>query len=669
VLLLRQAGNDKAVAMFQPVVDTLADMLHGYATEHGDVQFDQAAVRASEIASRTAPLQLGDLFIWVGALGAERVPWMELDAVGVRTVYYRTEPIIRPCPPPRWRLSETWEYTRAHVGSCKRDGAPLSRYIPPGALGTALPVGELPDSKELIFLENMRAPSRRSSHAQRGRHCFDVLRRKFSREGRNALRAEAQIWPEAQFASLMRQHAIFLTLHTACDTPDQPIEALHVCKLLEYGRLVIAERSNAADERMFAGLVTFGNVSEIGELYSSIMQMPLRERAALAESRKQAFRDRFSPHRLLNESGARALLDRIRAARRPAAAPGMAPQAGAPISALQKCRDRLPPRSAAHILATRALATGEAQWSRLVFWHQATDDAVAAVVHGRAQAARCAAVGNSPLLADALYGAEIDGEHEVVLRFNFAPIVGHERQVGAKTQLRMMAQLYVPANRSEGSVVLHRYNPRFARLRAEEDAMGNGNYTVVELIGWPLTRIGTSRLWNPSSGVAGMVLLMRSCASVSMYGFDLSGNAPGHYFDEEMEWLLPNVRMLLASEPWRLQLAPHSVQAPNIAIEEQPPGADGSSRPPLVKVTKPGAYNQLVVADYIRMNQTADQVNHNLGLERAALKDFIAAGCLVHRDALTSDNVHVTSENLSHREPQPLRSSKTSKRKEDARGN
>jgi hypothetical protein len=253
---------------------------------------------------------------------------------------------------------------------------------------------------------------------------------------------------------------------------------------------------------------------------------------------------------------------------------------------------------------------------------------VAAVVRGRAQDARCAAVGNSPLLANELHGAEIDGEHEVVLRFNFAPTSGHERHVGAKTQLRMMAQVYVPANRSEGSVVLHRY---YAPFLAEEDALANLNYSVAELTGWPLVRVGTSprRLWFPSSGIAGVVLLMRSCASVSMYGFDLSGSSPGHYFDEEAEGLLPNVRALLAREPWRLQLAPHSVYAPSVVSRPQPPGADGSSRPPVVEAKTAGAYNQLVVADYIKMNTS--NANHNLRLERSALQSFIDAGCLVHR--------------------------------------
>jgi hypothetical protein len=118
---------------------------------------------------------------------------------------------------------------------------------------------------------------------------------------------------------------------------------------------------------------------------------------------------------------------------------------------------------------------------------------VASVVHGRAQLARCAVVGNSPLLTNALTGAEIDG-HDVVLRFNFAPTVGYERYVGAQTHLRMMAQVYVPANRSEGSVVLHRY---YAPFLAGEDKAANGNYSVAQLTGWPLIRIGTSRRHEP----------------------------------------------------------------------------------------------------------------------------------------------------------------------------
>lgn len=656
ILLLQQRGegDGRAEFMFQPVMGTLVAMLGVYAAERAGVLFEHAAVLPNEAAQRFVSLESGDLFIWLGWLGATDVPWAALAGRGVRTVYYRTEPMEAACSPSAWKLSETWHYTRA-LGTCELAHGPISRYLPPGALSTSLHVNTLPNSTALTFIghPHFNIPIRGPTFHHRRDRCFQAL----EREMHGQLQAVNNVWSEASFAALMRMHSIYLSFHKACLMPDQPLEAFRVSKLLEYGRLVIAERSFAGDEREFDGLVTFGTLADVPKLHQELLQMPLAERAALAEARAAAFRVRFSPQRLFNESGLHALLERMRTespddARRlpfksdmgvpphgaappaanlvPAWSVGQVPAFRPPggpvsVSALEKCLDRLKPSSVARSLATRALTTAQSEWSQIVAWHRSTEDPVASVVHGRVQTARCAVVGNSPLLLSAPMGAEIDA-HDVVLRFNFAPTVGYEKFVGTRTHLRMMAQVYVPANRSEGSVVLHRY---YAPFLAGEDKAANGNYSVAQLTGWPLIRIGTSRRrrWFPSSGIAGALLLMRSCAGVSMYGFDLNGNSPGHYFDEEIEGLLPNMRTLLREEPWRLELAPHSLYAPKINQKQQRRGADGRMVPPTLELKAPGAYNALVRSKYVAMNASAG--NHNLQLERAALYSFIKAGCLV----------------------------------------
>eukprot|EP00971_Amphidinium_carterae_P094312 1866942-Amphidinium_carterae.1 len=50
---------------------------------------------------------------------------------------------------------------------------------------------------------------------------------------------------------------------------------------------------------------------------------------------------------------------------------------------------------------------------------------------------RCAVVGSSGLLQRQRVAAEIDG-HDMVMRFNMAPVDGYEHIVGGRTTLRML---------------------------------------------------------------------------------------------------------------------------------------------------------------------------------------------------------------------------------------
>ena len=44
---------------------------------------------------------------------------------------------------------------------------------------------------------------------------------------------------------------------------------------------------------------------------------------------------------------------------------------------------------------------------------------------------------------------------------------------------------------------------------------------------------------------------MHACSSVSLYGFDLAGSTPGHYFDDATEGIVARLQELLVREPWR----------------------------------------------------------------------------------------------------------------------
>lgn len=302
----RAAIGFKAEFMFQPVMDTFKAMFREYETGHAGVTFEHDSVLRGHIAARAATLRTGDLFIWLGWLGSEQVPWASLAKHGVRTVYYRTEPSEPACPSKGWHLSEAWEYTRANVGKCTCSWAPISRYLPPGALTAS--AGKLPASTSLVFVGNSRfdLAKRGPTYHRRRSRCFHALAKRMPE-----LRAVDNVWSEASFATLMRKHAIYLSFHKGCGLPNQPVEAFRVAKVLSHGRLVIGERSHVADEHEFDQLVTFGNLSQVPYLHRQILQMPLAERTSLAEARSAAFRVRFNPLRLFNTSGVRFMLDSL----------------------------------------------------------------------------------------------------------------------------------------------------------------------------------------------------------------------------------------------------------------------------------------------------------------------------------------------------------------------
>jgi len=56
---------------------------------------------------------------------------------------------------------------------------------------------------------------------------------------------------------------------------------------------------------------------------------------------------------------------------------------------------------------------------------------------GLSQRPDCALVGSSGTLIDKGLGKEID-KHDIVIRFNLAPILGHEKDVGSRTDFRII---------------------------------------------------------------------------------------------------------------------------------------------------------------------------------------------------------------------------------------
>ena len=69
---------------------------------------------------RVSDVSHDSTFVWVGIHGLERVPWGELRARGVRTVYYQTEPIGR-CPFTNSTVDELWDFAWFNLEKCQRN--------------------------------------------------------------------------------------------------------------------------------------------------------------------------------------------------------------------------------------------------------------------------------------------------------------------------------------------------------------------------------------------------------------------------------------------------------------------------------------------------------------------------------------------------------------------
>ena len=152
---------------------------------------------------------------------------------------------------------------------------------------------------------------------------------------------------------------------------------------------------------------------------------------------------------------------------------------------------------------------------------------------GSRKLGKCAIVGNSGSLLGGGHGAEID-THDAVIRFNAAPTLGYEGDVGTKTTVRIQNVdnlgfhesgdaflVFTARNRRDlAKFVNHR-----KKYRKRKQYTFNPEFWC-HLWDWV-----SHRKLKPSTGIAGIVLALRSCAHpINLYGF--SHNATEfHYFN------------------------------------------------------------------------------------------------------------------------------------------
>lgn len=275
---------------------------------------------------------------------------------------------------------------------------------------------------------------------------------------------------------------------------------------------------------------------------------------------------------------------------------------------------------------------------------------------------RCAVVGNSPGLLGRNRGREIDA-HDVVLRYNFAPTRGYEADVGTRTTVRVMGRSWVVnesevgATCNEGQpLLIHRYNnvkylqedrtlnrafpiaalePYFARtsfsLRARAraaiaQALGRQGAAAPDAAdAKELRRYHAQTM--ASSGFAGVLYSLHRCSAVSLYGFDLNGSTPGHYFSDTSEGVIPRLQTQLLREPHRR--ASFSVDTGIAGVRLLHP--DDLSKLPVHRRERLLDFSRrdAEVRDFISQqysNSTTEQ--HPFTLERGLLRAFTERGCV-----------------------------------------
>jgi len=154
----------------------------------------------------------------------------------------------------------------------------------------------------------------------------------------------------------------------------------------------------------------------------------------------------------------------------------------------------------------------------------------------------CAVVGNSGSLLETQFGFDID-KNEAVIRFNAAVTQGYEQFVGQKTTVRLLNAVdYKGPEGTEGELRLTTARGSDVKMwvkkleQKPEDIRNRSFVLDPEMLCHAWAWIGKHGE-KPSSGLVGVVLALKMCEKVEMFGFQ-SKNYFGkfsrpHYYDWE----------------------------------------------------------------------------------------------------------------------------------------
>ena len=239
------------------------------------------------------------------------------------TVYYQTEPLAGmagQCDL-RWTfnrsvLDEVWDYSWHNIDLCRgAPGAPVLRYVPPGALPSRARATQTAQRPCLVFF---------------GAHFISRARQqawaKLSEALGERLVGVRSVYTDAAFQRWLSDNSslVFLNLHKGTGDHHNPV-SVRLARLLSAGGLVISERSYPADEAQYAGIVPFLNVtidrrcpqrgekqmpscalddvSAIVSEFEQISTMSAGQRHAEASRRAALFAREFAPEVIFRRAG------------------------------------------------------------------------------------------------------------------------------------------------------------------------------------------------------------------------------------------------------------------------------------------------------------------------------------------------------------------------------
>ena len=259
------------------------------------------------------PLGAGDIFVWVGVLGAiaAAAHLRGMRARGVFTAYYSSDSGVTSCNL-KQRLgdavAEVWEYNHANQLLCNLS-RPV-RYLPPGYMPEMRLANISDQTPTLIFAGNLHNnPARRK--------IFADLDREVQRLGLHArLVSRDDLWDDAAWNRVFMTNAFFANLHKSGDDYrnlfKMNCEAFRFATLLSAGAHVISLRCHPLDEAEYDdGLVLFvNNASDIVAAFGSAIDRARRSEGTLP-NRRDAFASRFNVEALFWRAGIPALMSRL----------------------------------------------------------------------------------------------------------------------------------------------------------------------------------------------------------------------------------------------------------------------------------------------------------------------------------------------------------------------
>ena len=250
-------------------------------------------------------IQPRDLLVWIGVIGYDLVPWIQLRARMVRTAWYSSEP-LDDCVGARARhvslksirytsdgqqctvdggcaidgtlVDEVWDYSAANLRRCNRSKVMPSalRLTPPGYIpNRPLLLHHYATSPpRLLFLGSVSNGSRAG---ERRNECWKRLGTVLG----DRLLHTTSIQTTKDFDELVQGgDYIFLNIHKRCGDYTVPLESFRMQTLLSPGQLVISEGADAEDMARLKGMVTFSSTADIIGTYLRMANLSLEARQA-----------------------------------------------------------------------------------------------------------------------------------------------------------------------------------------------------------------------------------------------------------------------------------------------------------------------------------------------------------------------------------------------------